>query len=182
MRSVWRIAADAGARSGLDRVWELSLGNPLFALELARTVHEGTNPAALSAPEGVRQLVAARLARLGPAARRVVEAVSVAGGGAALSEVLDMTEHGLHPPLSSAEATDAVDAAITASVVAERTVVVGGRPLPGLALPASTGPADLLRRAVHGPSPTAALRVRGGGAAAQAGRRGHPGLTSGPRR
>ncbi|WP_051878046.1 ATP-binding protein [Streptomyces sp. NRRL B-24720] len=161
------IAADAGARTGLDRVWELSLGNPLFALELARTVHEGANPAALSAPEGVRQLVAARLARLGPAARRVVEAVSVAGGGAALSEVLDMAEHGLHPPLSSAEATDAVDAAVAASVVAERTVVVGGRPLPGLAfrhplvrLTCYDGLSAARRRQLHSAYAEAVLRRR----------------------
>ncbi|WP_326792161.1 AAA family ATPase [Streptomyces sp. NBC_00841] len=161
------VARDAGARADVERVWELSLGNPLFALELARTAHEAADPAALSAPEGVRHLVAARLARLGPAVRRVVEAVSVAGGGAALSEVLDVAEHGLHPPLSSAEATDAVDAAVAASVMTERTVVVGGRPLPGLAfrhplvrLTCYDGLSAARRRQLHSAYAEAVLRRR----------------------
>ncbi|MGW8885569.1 ATP-binding protein [Streptomyces sp. NPDC055749] len=161
------VAEDAGARTGLDRVWELSLGNPLFALELARTVDEGTDPAELSAPEGVRQLVAARLARLGPAARRVVEAISVAGGGAALSEVMDVAGYGLHPPLSAAEATDAVDAAVAASVVEERPVVVGGQPLPGLVfrhplvrLTCYDGLSAARRRQLHSAYAEAVLRRR----------------------
>ncbi|MFD4941192.1 ATP-binding protein [Streptomyces sp. NPDC058409] len=161
------VAQDAGARTGLDRVWELSLGNPLFALELARSAQDGADTAGLSAPEGVRQLVTARLARLGPAARRVVEAISVAGGGAALGEILDVAEHGLHPPLSSAEATDAVDAAVAASVVAERPVVVGGRPLPGLAfrhplvrLTCYDGLSAARRRQLHSAYAEAVLRRR----------------------
>ncbi|MGW3685092.1 ATP-binding protein [Streptomyces sp. NPDC005125] len=161
------VAEDAGARTGLDRVWELSLGNPLFALELARSAQNGADTAGLSAPEGVRQLVTARLARLGPAARRVVEAISVAGGGAALGEILDVAEHGLHPPLSSAEATDAVDAAVAASVVAERPVVVGGRPLPGLAfrhplvrLTCYDGLSAARRRQLHSAYAEAVLRRR----------------------
>ncbi|MFJ6851167.1 ATP-binding protein [Streptomyces sp. NPDC091271] len=161
------VAEDAGARTGLDRVWELSLGNPLFALELARTVDEGTDPAELSAPEGIRQLVRARLARLGPAARRVVEAISVAGGGAALSEVMDVAAHGLHPPLSAAEATDAVDVAVLASVVEERPVVVGGQPLPGLVfrhplvrLTCYDGLSAARRRQLHSAYAEAVLRRR----------------------
>ncbi|MEW1689630.1 ATP-binding protein [Streptomyces sp. NPDC091265] len=161
------IARDAGAVTGLDRVWELSLGNPLFALELARTVHEGADPAALSAPEGVRQLVAARLARLGAATRRVVEAISVTGGGAALTEILDVAGNGLHPPLSPAEATDAVDAAVTASVVTERPVTVGGRSLPGLAfrhplvrLTCYDGLSTARRRQLHSAYAEAVLRHR----------------------
>ncbi|WP_326631547.1 AAA family ATPase [Streptomyces sp. NBC_01762] len=161
------VAEDAGARTGLDRVWELSLGNPLFALELARSAQDGADTAGLSAPEGVRQLVTARLARLGSAARRVVEAISVAGGGAALGEILDVAEHGLHPPLSSAEATDAVDAAVAASVVAERPVVVGGRPLPGLAfrhplvrLTCYDGLSAARRRQLHSAYAEAVLRRR----------------------
>ncbi|MFD7795080.1 AAA family ATPase [Streptomyces sp. NPDC059759] len=112
-----------------ERVWELSLGNPLFALELASA------PADTGAqtPHGVRQLVAERLARLGPAARRVVEAVAAAGGDAALSDVLDVAGGGLHPPLSPAEATAGADAAIAASVLAERDVVTDGQGGPGLA-------------------------------------------------
>ncbi|MER5708054.1 hypothetical protein [Streptomyces sp. NPDC002122] len=106
-------------------MWELSLGNPLFALELARAVRDGDGPA--GAPEGVRQLVAERLGRLGPAARRVVDAVAVAGQDAALTEVLDVARRGGHPRLSAAEATEAVEAAVAASVVEERRVVGAGR-------------------------------------------------------
>ncbi|MCX4646440.1 MULTISPECIES: AAA family ATPase [unclassified Streptomyces] len=126
------LAADAlGLADGTnapERVWDLSLGNPLFALELARALNDG----GLQAPDGVRQLVAARLARLGPAARRVVEAVAVAGGDAALAEVLDVASAGLHPLLSVAEATAGADAAVAASVLAERDVVADGRGVPGL--------------------------------------------------
>ncbi|WP_406388008.1 ATP-binding protein [Streptomyces sp. NBC_00887] len=161
------VAEDAGARSGLDRVWELSLGNPLFALELARTADGSTEPASLSAPEGVRQLVAARLSRLGPAARRVVEAISVAGGGAALSEVVDVAGHGLHPRLSPAEATDAVEAAVQASVLEERNVVVGGQPMPGLVfrhplvrLTCYDGLSAARRRQLHSAYAEAVLRRR----------------------
>ncbi|WP_406338930.1 ATP-binding protein [Streptomyces sp. NBC_00649] len=137
------LAADAlGLPTGADvpgRVWDLSLGNPLFALELARAFGDGRrrlgtdgSDAEPQTPSGVRQLVAARLAGLGPAARRVVEAVAVAGGDAALAEVLDVASAGLHPLLSVAEATSGADAAVAASVLAERDVVADGRTVPGL--------------------------------------------------
>ncbi|MFF1732414.1 MULTISPECIES: ATP-binding protein [unclassified Streptomyces] len=162
------LAADAlGLPTGSDvpeRVWDLSLGNPLFALELARAFGDGrggglggdgsgvglgTDAGGRGSelgtgadargdgfepqtPYGVRQLVAARLARLGPGARRVVEAVAVAGGDAALAEVLDVASAGLHPLLSVAEATSGADAAVAASVLAERDVVADGRTVPGL--------------------------------------------------
>ncbi|WP_328580545.1 ATP-binding protein [Streptomyces sp. NBC_00370] len=113
------------------RVWELSLGNPLFALELARGLAEGSTGDV--APEGVRELVADRLVRLDADARRLVEALSVAGGDTALSELLDVAEHGLHPPVSGAAAADALEQAITASLVEERDVVVAGRPEAGVA-------------------------------------------------
>ncbi|MDR3036380.1 MAG: AAA family ATPase, partial [Kitasatospora sp.] len=118
-------AADAGER--LDRVWELSLGNPLFALELAR------GPVVDEAPDGVRQLVGERLGRLGRDTRRIVEALSVAGGETALSELLDIAEHGLRPGLDAAAATDALEDAIAAALVEERQVVVAGRGEAGLA-------------------------------------------------
>ncbi|MFE6962338.1 ATP-binding protein [Streptomyces sp. NPDC057696] len=139
------LAADAlGLPAGSavpERVWDLSLGNPLFALELARAFGDGRGGEAAmaeasepepQAPYGVRQLVATRLARLGSAARRVVEAVAVAGGDAALAEVLDVASAGLHPLLSMAEATSGADAAVAASVLAERDVVADGRTVPGL--------------------------------------------------
>ncbi|MCQ4209003.1 ATP-binding protein, partial [Streptomyces longispororuber] len=108
----------------LDRVWELSLGNPLFALELAR------GPISDEAPDGVRQLVGERLGRLDRDTRRVVEALAVVGGEVALSELLDVAEHGLRPPL---DAVAALEDAIGAALVEERQVVVAGRAEAGLA-------------------------------------------------
>ncbi|MFE6733871.1 ATP-binding protein [Microbacterium sp. NPDC057650] len=124
------LALDIGGDAEADRVWELSLGHPLFAVELARGAGETRDDHDRSA--GVRQLVAARLARLPLAARRVAEVVATAGGEAATSEVLDVATHVLHPPLSSGEAAEAVDAALGASVLFERDLVIDGRPVPGL--------------------------------------------------
>ncbi|MFJ4715536.1 ATP-binding protein [Streptomyces sp. NPDC088785] len=122
------VARDGGAPpQRLDRVWELSLGNPLFALELAR------HPCADEPPDGVRQLVGVRLGRLGPDTRRIVEALAVAGGETALGELLDIAEHGLRPPLDAAAAADALEDAIGAALVEERQVVVAGRAEAGLA-------------------------------------------------
>ncbi|MDT9691597.1 AAA family ATPase [Streptomyces sp. P9(2023)] len=149
-----------------ERVWELSLGNPLFALELARAVREGGDGRA-GAPETVRQLVAERLGRLGGAARRVVEVVAVAGQDAALAEVLDVARRGGHPRLSAAEATEAVDAAVAASVVEERIVVAEGRPAAGLAfrhplvrLTCYEGLSTARRRLLHSAYAEAVLRRR----------------------
>ncbi|MGW5239261.1 ATP-binding protein [Monashia sp. NPDC004114] len=113
-----------------DEVWELSLGNPLFATELARRSDEPDGDP--HTPPGVRQLVSARLARLAPATRRIVEVAAVAGGDAALSEVLEVAAEGLHPALSVAEATAAADDAVSGTVLAERDVVIDGRPVAGL--------------------------------------------------
>lgn len=122
------VARDAGAPpERWDRVFELSLGNPLFARELAR------GPVGEEAPDGVRQLVGDRLGRLSGDTRRVVEALAVAGGETALSELLDITAHGLRPPVDGDAAADALEEAIRAALVEERSVVVAGRTEPGLA-------------------------------------------------
>ncbi|MFI7010956.1 ATP-binding protein [Streptomyces sp. NPDC050145] len=119
------VARDGGAPDRrLDRVWELSLGNPLFALELARS------PFGDEAPDGVRQLVADRLGRIGRDTRRVVEALAVGGGEVALGELLDVAEHGLRPTV---DAVAALEDAIGAALVEERQVVVAGRAEAGLA-------------------------------------------------
>ncbi|WP_159329245.1 ATP-binding protein [Streptomyces tendae] len=117
------------------RVWELSLGNPLFALELTRGLNEGGTDGTDNdvTPEGVRELVTGRLVRLDPDTRRVVEALSVAGGETALTELLDVAGHGLRPPVADAAAADALDRAIAASLLEERQVVVAGRPEAGVA-------------------------------------------------
>ncbi|MEU3462007.1 AAA family ATPase [Streptomyces sp. NPDC006733] len=122
---------DATGRAARPDVWELSLGNPLFALELARETGPGSDRN--RPPAGVRDLVGERLIRLDPHARRFVEALSVVGGEAALAELLDVAEHGLHPPVAGAAAADAVEHAIGAALVEERQVVIAGRAEPGLA-------------------------------------------------
>ncbi|MFE3074285.1 hypothetical protein [Streptomyces sp. NPDC059247] len=112
--AVVRDASDGAPRDDrAHRVWELSLGNPLFALELARGLTDGDGSDDVT-PEGVRELVADRLLRIDGDARRVVEALSVAGGDSALTELLDVAEQGLHPPVSGAAADDALERAIAA--------------------------------------------------------------------
>ncbi|MBM7056984.1 ATP-binding protein [Streptomyces durocortorensis] len=150
---------------GLNRVWELSLGNPLFAVELAHGLAEG-DPGAV-APDGVRQLVAERLGRLDHDTRRIVEALSVAGPETALSELLDVAAHGLHPPVPDGAATDALERAIGASLVEEREIVVAGRHEPGLIfrhplvrLTCYEQLSALRRRQLHGAFAQAVLRRR----------------------
>ncbi|MEU3894804.1 AAA family ATPase [Streptomyces sp. NPDC045251] len=130
-RAVVRDATGPGPDGGRAlRVWRLSLGNPLFALELACGPVDDDNAVT---PERVRELVADRLVRLDPDTRRVVEALSVAGGEAALTELLDVAAHGLLPPVAGAAAAEALERAVAASLVEERQVVVAGRPEAGLA-------------------------------------------------
>ncbi|MFI1094964.1 ATP-binding protein [Streptomyces sp. NPDC020917] len=123
----------AGTVDRLARVWELSLGNPLFAIELARGLTHPEPGSGAVAPDSVRQLVAERLGRLDQDTRRVVEALAAAGGETALSELLDVAEHGLHPPVAGAAAADALERAIAVSLVEERQIVVDGRPEAGVA-------------------------------------------------
>ncbi|MZD03899.1 AAA family ATPase, partial [Streptomyces sp. SID5785] len=127
------VVRDAGASGDrVDRVWELSLGNPLFALELAHGSTESV-AAGRQAPDGVRELVGERLGRLDRDTRRVVEALSVTGGESALAELLDVAAHGLRPALDADAAADALERAIAASLIEERQVVVAGRAQEGLA-------------------------------------------------
>ncbi|MFF2776034.1 ATP-binding protein [Streptomyces sp. NPDC058052] len=125
----------------LDRLWRLSLGNPLFTVELARAgaaerdrvnSRDGGGFRG-GAPEGVRQLVAQRLLRLEPGARRMAEIVAAAGGAAPLAEVLDIARDGLHPPMPRAEATAALEAAVSAALLSEHQVSAGGRSVTGIA-------------------------------------------------
>ncbi|NEC63584.1 AAA family ATPase [Streptomyces sp. SID9727] len=147
-----------------DRIWELSLGNPLFAVELARGMAEG---AGTVAPDGVRQLVADRLARLDGDARRIVEALSVAGPETSLSELLDVAAHGLHPVVTGGAATDALERAMDASLIEERDILVDGRHEAGLTfrhplvrLTCYEKLSAVRRRQLHGAFAQAVLRRR----------------------
>jgi DNA-binding SARP family transcriptional activator len=62
----------------VDRVWSLSEGNPLVIVETMRTLREGRLPdaAGVELPRRVRELIAARLARLGPRAQELARVAS----------------------------------------------------------------------------------------------------------
>ncbi|MFF5931728.1 ATP-binding protein [Streptomyces hydrogenans] len=132
-----------GAPADASRIFELSLGNPLFALELAagqpaeRRAHgirTGSTPEDIEIPDRIRGLVAQRLARLPEDARRALSALAVAGRGTvALAELEPVASRGLHPPLSGPAVVAALDAAGEAGLVDERDSVVAGRPSPGYA-------------------------------------------------
>ncbi|MFC8538491.1 ATP-binding protein [Streptomyces sp. NPDC057249] len=154
----------APAAGAPDRIWELSLGNPLFAVELAHGLADG---AGTVAPDGVRQLVADRLARLDRDARRIVEALSAAGPETSLSELLDVAAHGLHPAVTGGAATDALERAMGASLVEERDILVGGRHEAGLTfrhplvrLTCYEKLSAVRRRQLHGAFAQAVLRRR----------------------
>ncbi|MFD5788854.1 ATP-binding protein [Streptomyces sp. NPDC127037] len=154
----------APASGAPDRIWELSLGNPLFAVELAHGMADGTGTVA---PDGVRQLVADRLARLDHDARRMVEALSVAGPETSLSELLDVAAHGLHPVVTGGAATDALERAMDASLIEERDILVGGRHEVGLTfrhplvrLTCYEKLSAIRRRQLHGAFAQAVLRRR----------------------
>ncbi|NED14479.1 AAA family ATPase, partial [Streptomyces sp. SID9124] len=147
-----------------DRIWELSLGNPLFAVELAHGMADG---AGTVAPAGVRQLVADRLARLDHDTRRIVEALSAAGPETSLSELLDVAAHGLHPVVTGGAATDALERAMEASLIEERDILVGGRHEAGLTfrhplvrLTCYEKLSAVRRRQLHGAFAQAVLRRR----------------------
>lgn len=132
------VPSTAGDEDALRRAWRLSRGNPLFALELARGSgggsSNGTSPATgTRTPDGVGQVVGLRLDRLDVDTRRVVEALAVVGGEAALTELLDIARHGLEPPVTGSAVADAVERAIAASLIEERQVVVSGHDEAGVA-------------------------------------------------
>ncbi|MFJ5830686.1 ATP-binding protein [Streptomyces sp. NPDC093089] len=178
-RSGFGSAESADARRAASRIFRLSLGNPLFALELTSAPgedlermeprHRATaEPDADAVPDGIRRLVAGRLARLPRDARRTLAAVAVAGGTAVtLTEIEAVASAGLHPPLEGPEVTAALDAAAGSGIVEERDVVLGGRavlgyafrhPLVRLACAEQLGRAA--RRRIHQAYADAVLRLR----------------------
>ena len=107
-------------RRVLRHVFDTSGGNPLFAVELGRTLVEGGLPAAgaeLPVPGPVEDLLGARAAHLAPGVRVAVLAVSLSAG-------LRRDE------LASVVGDAAVEAAVAESViVVDRSVVRSAHPL-----------------------------------------------------
>ncbi len=115
----------------LDRIYSLTLGNPLFVEELVRDMGErdeprtaelswhDLSPESFRVPATVRALVERAVAPLGPSVRRVLELAAVAGTGVALDE-LRKAAAGLQPPLSNVELFDALDRALSTRMLIER--------------------------------------------------------------
>ncbi len=125
-------------RPALRTVHATAGGNPLFALELARTLSEGHTAGALRVPDSLHELVVARVTAVPAEARAAMLAA------AALAD----------PTLALVEAATGGDsaAALAPAVEAELVTVGDGRvrfthPLLAAAVYASAGPAE--RRDVH---------------------------------
>jgi DNA-binding CsgD family transcriptional regulator len=123
----------------LRRLHELSAGNPLLALELARSIAAGGSvlafDQALTLDGRVDALLAERIAGLGPASRRTLLA-------AALSPAARLSE------LQAVVGEDAVDAAVKEDVViVEGTRVRLSHPLLGAVATGLAGPSE--RRDLH---------------------------------
>ncbi|MFB9572730.1 ATP-binding protein [Streptomyces yanii] len=161
------------ARRAQHRIYRLSLGNPLFALELARsgvTADPGTAaaPAGNEVPSGIRHLVSERLAALPEPARQILGALSMATGtSVSLTELEEVAATGLHPPLAPGQVAAALGSASEAGIVEEREVVLGGRTVLGYAfrhplvrLACAERQSGAIRRRLHRAHADTVLRVR----------------------
>jgi DNA-binding CsgD family transcriptional regulator len=95
------------SRHALRRLVESTLGNPLFALELGRSLVEDGLPGVgeeLSVPDSVEELLEVRVAHLSPRVRRLLLAVALTG---------DLRASGLPPSIDP----DAVEEAVEAGVL-----------------------------------------------------------------
>lgn len=101
----------------VDRLRERTRGNPFFIEELLRHLQEtgsGDLPAGeLAIPEGIRQVVAPRVARLGPATGALLSACAVIGPEFDLDVAAQVADVALDP------AVDALDAALRAGLLVE---------------------------------------------------------------
>lgn len=114
----------------LDRIYTLSLGNPLFVEELVREVRERkalalsrgrwqeSRSLRLPVPARVRALVQMRVASLDRNVRSVLELAAVAGTEITLVE-LRRAASSLRPPLSNAELFAALDEALGSRMLVE---------------------------------------------------------------
>lgn len=133
---VARLPPDAEpAPSLLDHVFQLSMGNPLFAIQLLYELRESQDielregrwhlrssaardlPARV--PGQIRELVAARVERMGEASRRALSLAAVAGMESSFS-VLAAAAASFSPAWSEDDLVDAMDEALTARILEER--------------------------------------------------------------
>ncbi len=114
--SIRRLAVAASERPLLDRdldaIAERAHGNPLFAMELARAIADGTG----ELPDSIEQILSGRVDRLPPKARRLVRIAAVLGNEFDRSTVAAMVADAAE----TFELDAALDAAARAAVVTER--------------------------------------------------------------
>jgi DNA-binding NarL/FixJ family response regulator len=122
-------------------------GNPFLLAELARaTLTGGRSSLAGQSPDRVTREIAARLARLPDAARRLASAAAVLGSGAPLRQAAALAE------VDDAEASAAADALVASGVLRTAHPLEFLHPLVGAAVYAGLGPAARSRdhgRAAH---------------------------------
>lgn len=115
--SVRRLAVEASGRPLLDRdldaIVERAHGNPLFAIELARVIADGTP----DLPDSIEEILSGRVDRLPPGARRLVRIASVLGNQFDRTTVASMAA----ASAESIELDAALDVAAKAGIVTERT-------------------------------------------------------------
>lgn len=128
---VQRLSGSGGGTVFAQRLQHATHGNPFFLLETIRFLFASgelavdergqwttrydeatSNYAELPVPPTIQQAVLERVARLGPAARRVLETAALAGDGFTLDEVQPATA------LSEWEALDGLERAAAASLIA----------------------------------------------------------------
>ncbi len=101
-----------------NRLYALTLGNPLFILETLKTLAASgdldfgaDSERSLPIPSGVRDAILAQVERLGPKVRRLLEAASLAGMRFSLTDLPGATG------LGAFDAVDALEAAIDAGLL-----------------------------------------------------------------
>ena len=94
-RSVVRaVLGDAGGPEGvIEQILAKGEGNPFFLEELARAVREqGAATPVVMAPDTIKDVLLARIGRLGPEERRVLQAAAVIGKDVALPVLATVTD------------------------------------------------------------------------------------------
>jgi hypothetical protein len=123
----------------LRRLVDATLGNPLFALELGRPMAERGPPALgedFPIPDGLEEILGARVARLGAPVRRLLLAVALDG---------ELRSAQLEALADPGAVDDAFDAGV---IVADGDRVRASHPLLAAAAKKHARPRD--RRALHG--------------------------------
>ncbi len=128
-------------RPALQRVHELSGGNPMYAIELARAVHRFDDPLVASVPPTLRDAVSARIGAVSPAVRSVLRVAAALGpsDAATIAGVAGIAD-------AAATIADAVGQGLL--VVGPDGIVRFDHPLVSASVLAAMNPVD--RQALHG--------------------------------